>query len=194
VKAVALALLGVAACGPGTGHGRGTSRGSSAEAALDDVPLCGFHVTVETSRRVPLLRDDDVEGELIAVEPETIAVLAPEGLTRIPRDAVQRVVVTVLPERRTAAGATMGLGALSTLSHGAYLLISLPVWLVAGGIAVGMTSHEERWKFSPMDELYQFARFPQGLPQGWPPANSLPKPCPAPPSGSAPADPGKGSS
>lgn len=184
--APAAALVVVLACGPGTGQWRAVSRGHpTSSAQLDDVPVCGHRVEVKGAPPYA-----GVEGELLAAEEQRLVVLGREGVIEVRRDAATTIVVDVLPRRTSAAVAVVVVGTLSTLSHGAFLLLSAPVWLIGGVASVGLTVGEERWRFLPQSEaLRDYARFPQGLPLGWPQEGARPRPCPSdeepPPSGSA---------
>lgn len=68
---------------------------------------------------------------------------------------------------RGLAGWT-SLGVLSTLSHGVFLLLSAPIWTIAGSIAAAAESRAALHDFpdEPLEAFPVYARFPQGLPPG----------------------------
>lgn len=111
--------------------------------------------------------DSNVTGELIAVDETTLHVLTVAGLEAVPRSTVRTA--------RLVGYGTAGnlrpwtaLGAVSTLSHGGWLVGTLPMWLVGGLTAA---SHEVNAALVPPDEFASFARFPQGLPPKLDPAS-----------------------
>lgn len=112
-----------------------------------------------------------VEGELIAVGPSAVFVYpkgSPDGpLAEVP---IPTITTARLAAYATSPGLVIGLGLLgtvSTLSHGAVLVVSAPVWLLStfvlgyiesGGGLMDYPDH-------PITDLAPFARFPQGLPE-----------------------------
>ena len=105
-----------------------------------------------------------VEGELIAVDDDALHVLTAEGLRAVPRAEVRKAKLVGYGDESVALGAWMGLGTVSTLSHGYYLIFTAPLlWLLGGGAA---TSDESRAGFIKDAEFRAYARFPQGLPPG----------------------------
>jgi len=105
-----------------------------------------------------------VEGELIAVDDDALHVLTAEGLRAVPRAEVRKARLVGYGDESGALGAWMALGTLSTLSHGAYLILTAPLlWLTGGGASV---ADESRGGFIPEAQFRAYARFPQGLPPG----------------------------
>ena len=129
---------------------------------IDEVPVHGYEVDVEMAH-------DSVSGELLAVGPSTIWVLFNEKVVPISRTEIVLVEVDCYASGALGLGIWTGVGALSTGSHGAFFIISLPVWLAVGIplIVTAAESSELEVGRSNIDGLYQFARFPQGLPPGW---------------------------
>jgi hypothetical protein len=111
--------------------------------------------------------DTNVTGELIAVDPATLHVLTVSGLQSVPRSAVRKA-------RLVGYGTTehlwiwTGVGALSTLSHGGWIVVTLPVWLIGGSVAA---SGEAKAAYVPPENFARFARFPQGLPPSFDPSS-----------------------
>lgn len=103
---------------------------------------------------------------MIAVSADRIYVLTVSGLVDVPQASVTRA---QLDAYRTAQGAIAGwfiLGLLSTASHGGYLLLSVPMWLIGGGVALSAESHAALISYpkKPFAAFRPYARFPQGLP------------------------------
>jgi len=63
-----------------------------------------------------------------------------------------------------ASGLWTGLGAVSTLSHGVWLIASAPVWGVVGGISIGASGRRTELLGACTLEVRSLARWPQGLP------------------------------
>jgi len=113
------------------------------------------------------------EGELISVETDSVFFFSGEELKGIQKDSVAtaKLFITEPAIRPGTAGAWMFFGTLSTVSHGWLLIVSLPVWLIAGSISAGAVYiADDRgdllYPEDPWSELGKFARFPQGLPHG----------------------------
>jgi hypothetical protein len=120
-----------------------------------------------------------LSGELIALEGGKLIALDENRAFEIPVSDIRRMRLENFREARMA-GMWAFLGTLSTLSHGYYLMISAPVWIVSG---VMLAAGESRtglveYKGPPPDEIRKFARFPQGLPKGIDRKSLRPKPMP----------------
>ena len=105
-----------------------------------------------------------IEGELIAVDADVIHILTASGLRSVLRAAPHRITVAGY---RTPSAALLGwaaAGAVSTLSHGAFLIFTMPMWVISGFVV----AHKERGAgvFHDDDTARLFARFPQGMPPG----------------------------
>jgi hypothetical protein len=111
--------------------------------------------------------DSDVTGELIAVDQTTLHVLTDSGLEAVPRSTVDEVRLVGYGSWEHLPLWTT-LGAVSTLSHGGYLVATLPLWIIGGWTA---TSDEVQAVLVPPEDFASFARFPQGLPPGLDPAS-----------------------
>jgi hypothetical protein len=70
--------------------------------------------------------------------------------------------------RHAQLAAWTGLGTFSTLSHGIFALISVPMWLFAGVTAAEYERHASLHHYPdvPLTDFRPFARFPQGRPAG----------------------------
>lgn len=180
--AALLALPALLACGHVPLQSREVSRGRSALATAADVPVCGHSVTLELHRVQAGGRGDGTaverRGELVAATPHSLTILGDEGLSTLAAGEVRRVLVEVRPSRvGTAALTTVG-GALSTVSNGVFLVFTFPAWVLAGSLAIGQDAAGNRPAAGPADAaLPAYARFPQGLPPGWPAPGQAPVRC-----------------
>jgi len=129
-----------------------------------DVPVRGFEVAVETGSTTEV-------GELLAVDEQYLYVnvgSSPEVWAgeKISRAEIVKVTVEIEPSGSTAAGIWTAVGCASTASHGFFLVLTGPLWL-ATGIPTSVTeangSHTEAHS-DQLSSLFQYARFPQGLP------------------------------
>ena len=106
-----------------------------------------------------------LRGELIAVSDDSLYVL-PLGSTlrAVARDAVRTSTLTTFDANWGYLATWTALGTLSTISHGLVLILSAPVWLLAGSAAAGTQSYSPIYTDPDTDRLRRYARFPQGLP------------------------------
>jgi hypothetical protein len=128
---------------------------------LEEVPVRGHEVDVLLAERC------HVRGELFAVDSQYVWVKLENGkLYAVPPEKVRHVELKLYPSESGAVGGWTALGAVSTLSHGGFLIISLPVWLISGIASSTQAAAESKVEAEQKDvvALYQYARFPQGLP------------------------------
>jgi len=158
------------------------SRSSGEKVA--DVPVRGHVITVQT-------RGGEITGELLAVGPSELILLAKNDGRIVRFSEVRDVDIALYPSRSTAMAVWTGIGAASTVTHGVWALISMPVWLISGIRVTAAEQENIRVEGVQLDRLYQYARFPQGLPdvtrssaRQRPPAAAEPA---APPEASEPA-------
>jgi len=110
----------------------------------------------------------EIAGELIAVDPDTVFVMSGRGLVAMPASLVRRATLFSY-DAHWGQLATWGfVGTLSTLSNGAFLILTAPLWIIASTSAaasrsrapmVELAERGDRWA-----ELRRYARFPQGMP------------------------------
>jgi hypothetical protein len=145
------------------GLDRGVSQGSRTTATLDEVPVKGFDVDVE-------LASGSASGELLAVEPEGIYLLADDKTSFVAMRDVKKVSVELYSSDWGWMAGWTALGTASTLTHGFYLLFTAPVWLTTGTVTAAVAGASNDLKVTPaqLPRLWQFARFPAGLPASWP--------------------------
>jgi hypothetical protein len=143
---------------------RGTAQGERIEGLkADQVPVHGFTVWVEKGD------GKKFTGELLAVEAERLWLETADGVQAVSVTPADRVVVKLSEsdQRKTVLWSVVG--ALSTASHGYFLIFTLPAWAVTGFRTSGSAEHDAEPEVVPanLPRLYQFARFPQGLPAGF---------------------------
>ncbi|HEY5564790.1 MAG TPA: hypothetical protein VIL33_04305, partial [Rhodothermia bacterium] len=117
-----------------------------------------------------------VMGELIAIGGDSMYVLTDAEFHSIPLQDIEAARLFYFDPKVSQHGVWVTLGFFSTLSHGFFLALTAPVWLIAGSAMVGARSREPlvRYKSSRDSgkaevvwrEIAMYARFPQGLPDG----------------------------
>jgi hypothetical protein len=107
-----------------------------------------------------------VEGELIAVTPDSLHVLTADSLVSLPMDEMTSATLTTYDARLGRLTTWTALGAVSTLSHGVGLVLTLPLWIIAGSTSTASASKAPRVQSVEATLLQPYARFPQGLPPG----------------------------
>jgi hypothetical protein len=108
-----------------------------------------------------------VQGELIAATSDSLFVLSlRDSLHVVARSAVNELKLTGYDSNWGYLSIWTFLGTLSTASHGAFLILSAPVWIIGGSVATASQSRRPIYTNPPLDVLQQFARFPQGMPPG----------------------------
>jgi hypothetical protein len=165
--AACAALLALAGCAQKRHYLRTDSLGSPSTEALGvaDVPVCGYPVR--------LLRQEGGEPtaprELLALDGQALWIAQEGRAFAVQVRPGDVLLVEVLPDDRVAVGVALGLGALSTVTHGGFIVISLPLWLFVGGNAYATAARAHAAEHAGLDErIAHFARFPQGRPAGWP--------------------------
>jgi hypothetical protein len=107
-----------------------------------------------------------IMGELIAVEQDSVCVLTESGFTSVARTEIARARVAGFESTWPLLAGWTAVGTASTLSHGFGLVLSAPIWLIAGTLSTIDASRAGILRHPPRDwsELAPYARFPQGLP------------------------------
>jgi hypothetical protein len=110
---------------------------------------------------------EHASGELIAATSDSLWILSPPGHVIPVADIVDGELVGY-DARAEQVGGAVALGVVSTISNGAFLIFTAPMWLIGGSVAArsqGQVAIDElpaaRW-----EALAAFARFPQGMPEG----------------------------
>ncbi len=157
-----LAVIILAGCVHGS-LDRSVSHGARTHVALDDVPVKGFPVDVD------LYDGDGVRGELLAADDAGLSVLTKTGTRRIAKSNVRKVSVEIYGSHAWEIVGWTVVGAVSTLSHGFLLIVTAPTWLVVGLTTAAGNAISNDLSVDARHAMYlwQFARFPEGLPPGW---------------------------
>jgi hypothetical protein len=114
-----------------------------------------------------------LSGELLAVTAESLWVLGSDGRGMVvPRSALTDK--GSLTRYRATSSEVAGLtaaGVALTISNGAFLLITAPLWVLTGTISGSADGREAQTPVRPAADrdsvLRAFSRFPQGLPRGF---------------------------
>lgn len=114
-----------------------------------------------------------VQGELLAVDGDRVYVERGKTVVPIRLRDIAKLDMSAYDSDNDNLVALTVLGTVSTLSHGFLLVISAPVWMLWGS-ATARDQDREGYedvtgrKLLP-DELRPWARFPQGVPEGYAP-------------------------
>jgi hypothetical protein len=138
----------------------------------------------EHPRPVAPRPEGQVSGEFLALTPDTLYVLTTDStLVTVPLVQVVSARISFFDAQTSLVRGYVALAAVSTLSHGVGLLLSLPVWLASGSVAA--SSQARTAIKEPGDDGWQalqmYARFPQGPPPGLHTMRLHPRPLPPPP-------------
>jgi hypothetical protein len=114
------------------------------------------------------LHGTEIAGELIAIDPGAVRVLDPTGLVSVARSDVASARLWAWDAEHGSVLVWGGLGTLSTISHGFFLLISAPIWMVTTTVTTAVATHAPIVSYpgAGWDKLAIWARFPQGMPPG----------------------------
>jgi hypothetical protein len=109
-----------------------------------------------------------IEGELLAVEFDSVFVLTQTGDVRSePLSDVERAVLAFYAPDKTGLVVWTALGAISTISNGVLLIFTFPMWVIAGIAATRSQSRAPLYWIEANGDwagAKSFARFPGGLP------------------------------
>lgn len=107
-------------------------------------------------------------GELLAVRHDEVIILdAMNFVQRFPIAQIARA--RLWKWRRDGSFGVWGtVGALTTASHGFFLIFTFPMWVVTASISGALDSHAQHIDVpdAAWDELVPWSRFPQGIPDG----------------------------
>jgi hypothetical protein len=106
------------------------------------------------------------QGELIAVDADTVHVLADGRLVSLARATLCCAELTAYRMDLSELQLWSVLGMVSTASHGFVLILTAPIWILAGTSATSAASYAPRIVSTDPVILQPFARFPQGIPPG----------------------------
>ncbi len=114
-----------------------------------------------------LKSNQTLSGELIAVSEDSVYV-ADNSFHVIPQSDVLKARLVAYNSHAGQMGTWTILGTLSTISHGLFLVLSAPVWMIGGGIAASVRSRDPILDYPKhhFNRLAFYARFAGGLPHG----------------------------
>jgi hypothetical protein len=123
------------------------------------------------------------EGELLAAGDDRVWVRTQRGDRAIPVSQVQSMRLAAYQTGQELMSAWGTLGTFTALTHGYWLIFSVPIWLLTTGISAGIESRAALVDYpdQPLPAFAQWARYPQGMPVVAPPrpptdAAAVPKP------------------
>ncbi len=128
----------------------------------------GSWVNIRISNTDTRFEDYQLSGEFIAVSNDSVFVLNQNQLIAVSIDNIQKARLVEYNSHAGELGPLVLLGALSTASHGFYLLLTAPLlWILGGSLAVSSRSRDPILDYPKhsFSEMRKFARFPQGLPK-----------------------------
>lgn len=158
---LAVALLATPACKTANPD-RTVHRGElERNVRVEEVPVRGSLITV---KRLDV--KDKLVGELLAVDGEHLWLRVENKEFPLPRLDVQSVELELYPSKASDTAIWTGVGTASTLTHGWFLVLSAPIWLITGITSTVSASKEGTVVLEQpdLDLLRQYARFPQGMP------------------------------
>ena len=121
---------------------------------------------------------DTIGGELIAASRDTLWIFHGPRLISVGHQDVQSGRVIGWNAGASEVLGITVLGTLSTISNGFFLVLTAPIWMITGGVA-GLAQAKKpvlRFVVEDWTRLAPWARFPQGLPKGFPLDSLKPKP------------------
>jgi hypothetical protein len=154
---------------------------------ISDVPVRGFPIHVDYTE-AETHADRSVNGELLASDADHIWIESWGAVRYVHAQDVRLLRIELYQGQALAVGVWAGLGTISTLSHGVWLIFSAPIWFITGIAATATLASDNDAEAPPASPrpLWQYARFPQGLPASMHncpvhPPPKPPEPPPAPP-------------
>ena len=161
--AVAGALAGLSACASSS-----APSGYLGDAKSEQTDAFGGWIEVDLKER----SRGTIHGELIAVQRDTVFVLAGQSsrprLVGVSTAEIRDLKLRGYDPKSSRYATWAVLGALTTPSHGMFLAVSLPLWIIVGtaSAAVQSQSADLRVPEFAFADLRVHARFPTGIPEG----------------------------
>ena len=111
-------------------------------------------------------------GELLAARDGVVHVKTGRGVRAIPEAEIETMRLAAYHTSELPLTAWGLGGTATTISHGWFLIFSLPAWILTTMITAGVESHEALVDFpdEPLPAFARFARYPQGMPPPLPPS------------------------
>jgi hypothetical protein len=117
-----------------------------------------------------------IDGELLAIENQSVYVLRGDAIRSVPIDSVGEARVVYYDSHAGEIAAGTVIGTVATISNGALLILTAPMWIVGGSVATNARAGEPILEASDdgWDGIVPYARFPQGLPPDFVPRAAPP--------------------
>jgi hypothetical protein len=109
----------------------------------------------------------ETEGEFLGLGGPDVVLLVADGPVRVHRDSIESAAIDVHARNTGLYAGWMSAGALSTLSHGYFLVFTAPAWLIVGGVCTITADHAGyhravRPSLAWWRSMAIYARYPQG--------------------------------
>jgi hypothetical protein len=112
-----------------------------------------------------------LSGELLAVDDQALYVGLTPRLTRVPHQCVTRLQLAAFEIMAVDVSGLGAVGMLSTISHGFFLVFTVPIWVTTAGLSSYGHSRAGHLKFGlgeePLPRASAWSRFPAGMPTGY---------------------------
>ncbi|MFV1884896.1 MAG: hypothetical protein ACMZ7B_10445 [Balneola sp.] len=111
---------------------------------------------------------EKIDGELLAIEQDSIFLITMDNtFVSLAKDQIVSAKLTGYDMQNALASLAVFAGSVSTVSHGFYLVLTFPMWIIGGPISA--TSHVKSAQINYKNEsdwynMSEFARYPQGMP------------------------------
>jgi len=128
----------------------------------------GGWIQVEMKPTAPKVPAAVWGGELIAVSADSGWILTDNGVTAVAVRDVSRATLVGWDPDFSGFLLWSLLGTVSTISNGAFLVATAPMWIIGGSLATASQSRSSTIKTerAQWSDFRLYARFPQGLPPG----------------------------
>jgi hypothetical protein len=120
-------------------------------------------------------REPPLSGELIAVNADSLYLLADSGLKGLEWKEAKKYRIAFYRSEGAHQGMIVFTSMLGTLSHGGVLLLSAPIWASVGGLTAALAPLEPIYSSGSWETFAPFSRFPQGIPSSLDRGRLLPK-------------------
>lgn len=109
-----------------------------------------------------------ISGELISLMNDTVFVADTAALHGVASADIISARLATYNAAHSNIGAFAFFGTISTISNGAFLIFTAPMWIIGGTIASIIRSYEPIIDYPkrPLTDFSPYARYPQGLPSG----------------------------
>jgi hypothetical protein len=129
---------------------------------------------------VKLRNGAETRGELLAAQGDQVWVATSGGVRAIPVPQIDTMRMALYQTGELSMSGWGAAGTISTISHGFWLVFSVPIWVITTGISAGVESRRALMDYpdEPLAKFAPWARYPQGMPAA--PSWTAPPPVPKP--------------